>query len=296
MARTAKQYCRGCEGPAVPTRNHPRSQTPPTLGTRPYCTHLTACASLTMPTLLRQDPVPHHPKLKVYKTPGLLHMQRQGPAARSHHKTPGSKTPGCLCTLAPGLIAALVATGRLLPPGGLTGTEVSLGPGAQGHNASLVDVSVCQGQRQGSRAADHLALSVVLGAVAWALELVLSTNPRDDAAQVGAHGVDTEVLNVAILVHHQVGWVTLQALGQRVVTLGVGLQPLGSLDVVAQGILGSLAATSTTGALGDEEQGVGHSQSTHGQADASQEDQVHGIPLGHVRHLGGDGRSLDDGH
>lgn len=53
---------------------------------------------------------------------------------------------------------------------------------------------------------------VVLGAVAGADELVLGLVPGDDATQVGAHGVEAVVLDALVLLHDQVGGVTLEAL------------------------------------------------------------------------------------
>lgn len=111
-------------------------------------------------------------------------------------------------------------------------------------------------------------------------------NPRHDAAQVGAHGVDTEVLQLAVLVNNQVGGVALhmahdvvgsapagprccptahgrgppicfndraaltclQTLHQGVVALAVGGQPGSGLNVVAQGVLGGNATAAAAGA------------------------------------------------
>ena len=130
-------------------------------------------------------------------------------------------------------------------------------------------------------------------------------NPRDDAAQVSADGVQAVLLDGTVVVDNQVGGVALQkialyavsfatqqplcacrervlrlslhvrvyarswaparqvhggsgssaaphlqALRQRAVALGVGLQPLRLLDVVAQSVLGSLAAAATARAAG----------------------------------------------
>jgi len=64
-----------------------------------------------------------------------------------------------------------------------------------------------EGKRRG--AADHLALVVVLGAVARALELVLRLVPGHDAAEVRAHRVDAVVLDGAVILHDDVRGVTL---------------------------------------------------------------------------------------
>lgn len=64
-------------------------------------------------------------------------------------------------------------TRRLLPPRGLAGAEVGLGPGAEQHVVGVVHLGVRERERQGGGAADLLAGGVVLAAVARALELVL---------------------------------------------------------------------------------------------------------------------------
>ena len=66
-----------------------------------------------------------------------------------------------------------------------------------------------EGQGKRSRTANHLPVGVVLGAVARALELVLSLVPGHDAAEVGAHGVEAVVLDGAVILDDDVGGVTL---------------------------------------------------------------------------------------
>lgn len=58
--------------------------------------------------------------------------------------------------------------------------------------------------------ADDLALGVVLRPVARAHELVLCLVPWDHTTQVSAHSVDSEAGNREVLLHAQVGRVTLQ--------------------------------------------------------------------------------------
>ena len=64
-----------------------------------------------------------------------------------------------------------------------------------------------EGQRRG--AADHLALVVVLRAVARALELVLRLVPRDDAAEVRADRVEAKVRDGAVVLDDDVRRVAL---------------------------------------------------------------------------------------
>merc|ERR1719478_1162014 len=99
---------------------------------------------------------------------------------------------------------------------------------------------------QGSGAADNLALEVVLGAVARAHELVLGLVPGDDAAKVGAHGVHTVVSEGAIVLDHEVGGITLQALGQGAIASLVGREPGSGLHVIAVGVLGSDTSATAT--------------------------------------------------
>lgn len=103
------------------------------------------------------------------------------------------------------------------------------------------------GERQGERrrAANHLALRVVLGTVARALELVFSLVPRHDATEVRAHGVQAEVGQRTIRLDDEVRSVTLQPLREGVVARKVRLQPSGALDIVAVRILGRLTSSTT---------------------------------------------------
>ena len=107
-------------------------------------------------------------------------------------------------------VAARLLANRLLPPGLEAGAEVGLGPGGEHDDVRLVDVGVREGEGEGRGAADHLTLVVVLGAVARALELVLSLVPGHDAAKVGAHGVEAVVLDGAVILNDDVGGVTLR--------------------------------------------------------------------------------------
>ena len=98
---------------------------------------------------------------------------------------------------------------HLLPPGGKAGAEVSLGPGGEGDDVGVADGEVSEGEGQRGGTADDLALVVVLGAVARALELVLSLVPGDNAAKVGAHSVEAEIGNGAVGLDDDVSGVTL---------------------------------------------------------------------------------------
>ena len=141
----------------------------------------------------------------------------------------------------------------LLPPRVKSGTEVLLGPRAEGDDV-VDDVGVGEGERERGRSADDLTLEVVLASVARAHELVLGSVPRNDASQVRADGVDSVVLDSRV-VGHQVGGVSLESLDQRAVSRLVILQPSGQLDLVSSGITSRLSSGTTSRSLGDEEEG-----------------------------------------
>ena len=134
----------------------------------------------------------------------------------------------------------------------LPSSEILFSPLREHHGVGVVDNDVSERQGERRRTANHLAVGVVLRTVARALELVLSLVPRDDATQVRAHGVETEIADVTILRHHQVRGIALQALREGVIARQVGLQPRRLLDVVAVGIFRRLTSTTTAGAVRTE--------------------------------------------
>ena len=103
---------------------------------------------------------------------------------------------------------------RLCPPGRGVRAEVSLRPGEEGHNV-VVDLDVCERERERCRTTDDLALRVVLRPVARALELVLCGHPRHNAAEVRADRVQAEALDLFVTVDDQVGGVTLHVPGNH---------------------------------------------------------------------------------
>lgn len=143
--------------------------------------------------------------------------------------------------------------------------------------------------------------------MAGALELVLSSDPRNHAAQMGADCIDSKVLNGSISADNEVGGVSPQPLGKRVVAGLMCSEPGGCLDVSSECILGSNASASTAGCLGNKEKSIGNGllsssrqrseaslsskasrgshQGANGQADTSEEKEVHKVPLVHVGDL-----------
>ncbi len=121
--------------------------------------------------------------------------------------------------------------------GGFTGTEVSLSPGSEG-NLAVRLATLGKSKGEGSRAADNLAVLVVLAAVAGAAELVGSLVPGHNASQVSANGINTELLKSLVIIDNKVGGIALKTLDEGAVAGGVGLEPLLDDDVIAEGILG----------------------------------------------------------
>ena len=69
-----------------------------------------------------------------------------------------------------------------------------------------------EGEAQRSWSSNDLAVLVILRAVTRAHELVGSTIPGNDTAEMGTNGVDSEVLELAVLVGDEIVGITLQTL------------------------------------------------------------------------------------
>merc|ERR1711933_294509 len=111
----------------------------------------------------------------------------------------------------------------LNPPRLQARAEVRLRPRGHG-DVAVDDGGVRQRQGQWRRATHHLAVLVVLRAMARAAELVRSPVPRHDTAQVRAHGADAKVLD-AILRGDDVRGLALQALHELAVVVLMRLLP-----------------------------------------------------------------------
>lgn len=176
----------------------------------------------------------------------------------------------------------------LFPPWVLAGPEVGLDPRDE-DDLAIINVSMNQGQRQGSRSTDNLALVVVLGSMARAKELVLGGVKRHDAAKVGADRVDPVGGEGLVGLHDEVRRITLESLCERAVVGAVRLEPFLDEDVVAELVLGDGPAGVAPGAGGDEEGAVGDEHAEGGERDGAQQEEVHQLPLTHVRDaVGGD--------
>ena len=92
----------------------------------------------------------------------------------------------------------------LVPPAFSVGTEVGLGPGGEHDLAILGDVAVGKGEGKGGGTADDGTGGGVLGSVAGAHELVVGSGPRDDAAKVGADGVEAVGLKGLVVLDDKV--------------------------------------------------------------------------------------------
>ena len=92
----------------------------------------------------------------------------------------------------------------LVPPALSVGAEVGLGPGGEHDLAVLGHVAVGKGEGKGSGAANDGTGGGVLGSVAGAHELVVGGGPRDDAAKVGADGVEAVGLKGLVILDDKV--------------------------------------------------------------------------------------------
>mmetsp|Transcript_26622 Transcript_26622/g.83302 ORF Transcript_26622/g.83302 Transcript_26622/m.83302 type:complete len:348 (-) Transcript_26622:187-1230(-) len=173
----------------------------------------------------------------------------------------------------------------LLPPRGLAGAEVGLRPRGEDDLAILV-LDVGEGEGERGRAAHDLALLVVLGAVARAHELALGGVPGHDAAEVGAHGGEAVVLERLVVVHDEVGGVTLEALHELASARVVGAQPATLRHVVTEGVLGDRTGAAAAAAGRHEKGDVRHGHAEAGNAHGRREDGVHHVTAVHVRHEG----------
>lgn len=104
-----------------------------------------------------------------------------------------------------------------------------------------------ESQAQRRRASDDFAVFVVLRTVARAHELILSLVPRDNAAEMSANSIDSEVFN-ATLSGDQVCCISLKALHELVVARFVRSRPCRQFDVITDPVLSSETAASTASA------------------------------------------------
>ena len=109
--------------------------------------------------------------------------------------------------------------------------------------------------------------------------LVLRTVPRDDAAQVRAHGVERIGLKCAVWLDNQIVRIALQALHQLAPTRLVRIQPALEGHVVADRVLRHETAAAASGTGRVEVVQEGAAQGAHGGCDGPEEDQVHQVAL-----------------
>ena len=117
----------------------------------------------------------------------------------------------------------------LLPPWSKVCTEVSLSPRREGDNV-VVNIAVCKSKGEWGWSTHHLTLVVILRSMAWAHELVFGWIPWHHTSQVGAHGIESILLDLTISGDNQVGGITLESLSQAAVSWLMGLEPFGSLS------------------------------------------------------------------
>eukprot|EP00963_Diacronema_lutheri_P001200 scaffold76_cov363-Pavlova_lutheri.AAC.12 len=71
-----------------------------------------------------------------------------------------------------------------------------------------------QGEGQRCGPTHDLPFCIVLGSMAGALELVLGTVPRHHTSQVCADSVDPVVGQGPVVLHHDIGGISFESLGQ----------------------------------------------------------------------------------
>ena len=176
------------------------------------------------------------------------------------------------------------ATGsESLPPRVKAGAEVLLSPWAQGQLA-LNGGGVSQGQGQWGRATHHLAVLVVLGAMARAAELVGGLVPWNDATKVSAHGQESEVLDV-VRGGDQVEGLALQSLHQLTVVVLMALHPGLQGHGIAIDISRKLRTTATTCHRRHEVPEVAAQSHQDGDAGGGHQDEVHQLSAPEVERV-----------
>mmetsp|Transcript_9930 Transcript_9930/g.23239 ORF Transcript_9930/g.23239 Transcript_9930/m.23239 type:complete len:189 (-) Transcript_9930:236-802(-) len=152
---------------------------------------------------------------------------------------------------------------NLGPPRLAFRTEVGLCPWAEDDLIGFVDIKVSKSKRKRSGSTDNGSSGCVLRSVARAHELVVGGRPRDNTSQVSADGVQAIVLKRSVFLNDKVCGISLQSLGQTVVSgLLLGEVRLRE-NLVTEGILSRTSATSSTRAWGEEEEDVRNSQATN---------------------------------
>mmetsp|Transcript_141555 Transcript_141555/g.452572 ORF Transcript_141555/g.452572 Transcript_141555/m.452572 type:complete len:248 (+) Transcript_141555:370-1113(+) len=174
---------------------------------------------------------------------------------------------------------------RSAPPRLQARAEVRLGP-RRDQDVAVRGGDVREGQRERRRAANHLAILVVLGAVAGAAILVHGLVPGHDAAEVRADGADREVLD-AVALCDEVKGLAFQALHELPVAVPVGLHPGGQGDGGAIHIAGRDSASTSTRQRRVEVEGVAAEDDEGGDGGDGHDEQVHQSAALHVRHEAG---------
>mmetsp|Transcript_14545 Transcript_14545/g.38911 ORF Transcript_14545/g.38911 Transcript_14545/m.38911 type:complete len:256 (-) Transcript_14545:16-783(-) len=185
------------------------------------------------------------------------------------------------------------AAKSLLPPRGRASAEIGLGPGLEHHGVGRVNLSVSDGERKRGRTTGDLAVLIILRAVAWALVLLLRKVPRNDAAQMGAGGVDSERLDLLIITCNEPVRITLQALHELALTGASLLKELRGLDIISERVLRGQSTAGTARLRRHEKARVQAEANSGRRADGTREKKVHGSALGHVRHHRVRGRHRD---
>lgn len=119
--------------------------------------------------------------------------------------------------------------------------------------------------------------------MAGAHKLVLRLVPRDDAPEMGAHGVERIVLEVGlIVVDNEIGGISAEALDKLPRASIMAREVISLFDTIAEGVLRNDSAASTARGLGHEEIRERVQRTKRDRRGSTGKEQVHGIALGHV--------------
>merc|ERR1712157_392006 len=89
-------------------------------------------------------------------------------------------------------------------------------------------------------------------------------------------------LELSLVVHNEVCWISLKTLSERVVSDSVGFQPFGVLHVVSERILGGQQATTTTSRFWNKEVGETSGHGSSWKTGGSNKKQVHDVTPIHI--------------
>ena len=166
------------------------------------------------------------------------------------------------------------------PPWFQVSSEICFGPRIEFYDV-IRDFNMSKCQTEGSWSSNDFAGLVILRAVAWAHIFVGGSVPWNNAAQMGADGIDSIVSNT-IFGRDEVMGITFETLNQLSVTWLMFRLPACEFDLVAVGIESSDTSSATTLGWWDEEVDKATAHPADWKCSSSQKDEVHNRSSLHV--------------